>query len=1075
MKSVESSMLRIHVILICVLFMAMELTSQKLEPLKPSPVPFHQAEYLITQREMPRADSTFGVAISDYQKRNLIDSMALAALYRARTKTLINQLDSAHYYYDYCHEILSNRNDTLVLVKAMLPYVRTGIALLEFDLTLADSMGNIALSTIKNQLGECHPLVVNMLNDLGIINYIQHRYTVTDSLVTAARECAFSIYEDKDLRLIPTYNMSGAVSDDRGYITQAIKFYRSAIDLMQYHGMDENYDYARLLHNLANAMLEEGGALDAIELFQKSVAISEKKDDYKNNLNSSYYNIANMFNTIGYYNKALEYLEKVQTKNDRGEGLPDVHFAYELKSNIYATLGNKQESDRNHDLALENVISFYGEESELLGQLLLTRSRTLKKQQRDQEALVKVLSGLEMFEKFGWNIYDNDRGEFFFTAAEINLSLGDTSNAIKLAKKSINDFLNSEARQQLEASYSYSLLTQIFIVRNQIDSAEFYINEALELLYNGEGEYVFLKSYPISDFLPYYLFYDILATKINVLRKRYEATTDTEYLRVALEESRVLEEVLKQTSSTYLEEQDAVERVNLYWPYYESIISTRVETYGQEESKENFKSTLDVLEDTKDVVYKMALREASSSEMLGLSPDLAEQEEKFKSDIKRLDEELYTAELEGKDESAVNIRSQLLTMKNEYDVFKSELAKSNKRYYNAKYATSDLSMDELHNYLKKQQANLINYFIGEQQCLAFVITGDKEHIIELGHPSHINKQIDEAILTLRKVGDLKPLEELAKSIISPIHDVLDEEEIIVIPDGKLHFIPFEALVLKEDEFLVQKFQVQYSHSIAPLLNSLKLREGNGVFGIAPGFDIEIKDWLKVTSPESPQLALIQQPNAVNFVEEIAKTKSGKALLRRDATELKFKSRLDNANILVLATHAEADESHPLYSRISLLPEEQEDGLLHVFEILGLDLKYNLAVLTACETGLGALDRGQGVASLSHAFKYAGCQNILMSLWSIDEKQSVQITEDFLTGVTDGEDMSAALTNAKRHYLDKARGELLHPYYWSGLVLVGQSGQLPAPFNWWRPLTIALAISIALLIIAINRSRRKESE
>ena len=143
------------------------------------------------------------------------------------------------------------------------------------------------------------------------------------------------------------------------------------------------------------------------------------------------------------------------------------------------------------------------------------------------------------------------------------------------------------------------------------------------------------------------------------------------------------------------------------------------------------------------------------------------------------------------------------------------------------------------------------------------------------------------------------------------------------------------------------------------------------------------------------LTSISQPNAVALVQQLKELYNGLFLLEEDANESKVKNVMRAKSTLHFATHASVNESNPLQSYISLLPDTSgEDGLLHAFEVLGMELNSNLVVLSACETGTGQLSKGQGTISLSYAFRHAGCSNVIMSLWSLDEKPSMKIIEDF---------------------------------------------------------------------------------
>ncbi len=143
-----------------------------------------------------------------------------------------------------------------------------------------------------------------------------------------------------------------------------------------------------------------------------------------------------------------------------------------------------------------------------------------------------------------------------------------------------------------------------------------------------------------------------------------------------------------------------------------------------------------------------------------------------------------------------------------------------------------------------------------------------------------------------------------------------------------------------------------------------------------------------------------------------------------------------------------------------------DNYLYTYEIYNQNLSSNLAILTACETGKPTYQPGEGMISLAHAFNYAGSESILTSLWQIDEQSSTQILEYFYDYLEDGLPKDEALRKAKLDYLSKAKGRTLHPQYWAGLILMGDTTpiELSTSNNWFWILTICVIGSVLLFIL-----------
>jgi CHAT domain-containing protein len=260
----------------------------------------------------------------------------------------------------------------------------------------------------------------------------------------------------------------------------------------------------------------------------------------------------------------------------------------------------------------------------------------------------------------------------------------------------------------------------------------------------------------------------------------------------------------------------------------------------------------------------------------------------------------------------------------------------------------------------------------------------------------------------------------------------------------------------------------------------------GALALAPGFDDDLKKEYIARVPDSAlidrQFAnYVRQPFAVSTAQQLGTLLSAKVMVGGDATERGFRELAARYGILHLGTHAEMNATSPMYSRLVLSKDgsgvdPDADGYLHAYEIYELDLRAQLAVLTACETGAGRQDDGEGVRSLGYSFAYAGCPSLVMSLWSIDEKVSAEIIERFYAHLADGMPKHEALRQAKLDHLATASDELAMPYYWAGMVLVGDVAPLEqrgTRLKYWHWGLIGMA-AIAVLFWWRRRKTRVDS-
>ena len=141
--------------------------------------------------------------------------------------------------------------------------------------------------------------------------------------------------------------------------------------------------------------------------------------------------------------------------------------------------------------------------------------------------------------------------------------------------------------------------------------------------------------------------------------------------------------------------------------------------------------------------------------------------------------------------------------------------------------------------------------------------------------------------------------------------------------------------------------------------------------------------------------------------------------------------------------------------------EEEDGFLNIYELYNMDPKARMAVLSACNSGTGELKSGEGIMSLARAFFYAGVPNIVMTLWTVTDRQSYHLMLSFYKQLSKGRRAESALRKAKLEYLENALPGYQHPRYWSGYILIGNPENLFLS-HFYRQLLVASGILLALL-------------
>ncbi|MCC6402173.1 MAG: CHAT domain-containing protein, partial [Flavobacteriales bacterium] len=328
---------------------------------------------------------------------------------------------------------------------------------------------------------------------------------------------------------------------------------------------------------------------------------------------------------------------------------------------------------------------------------------------------------------------------------------------------------------------------------------------------------------------------------------------------------------------------------------------------------------------------------------------------------------------------------------------------------------------------------------------------------------------------------------LYQRLLAPVEPYLRGAELLIVPDGPLHQVSFDALLMRPADaasyvphLLIQRHAIAYLLSATTAVQFAELaREASGsALALAPGFTRDVKQRYlaqvkDTTAIDRRFLSYVRQPFAVRTAQALGPLLSARVHVGSEASEGRFRKEAAGHGILHLGTHAEMNATDPMYSRLVFSKDgsgvdPDADGYLHAYEIYELDLRAQLAVLTACETGAGRSD-GEGVRSIGYGFAYAGCPSLVMSLWNIDEKVSAAIITRFYEHLAAGLPKHLALRQAKLDHLAVAQDELALPYYWAGLVLVGEVE--PVDVGGWRRYRWWVMGGVLLIAVAVWWRRR----
>ncbi|MFN2530743.1 MAG: CHAT domain-containing protein [Pyrinomonadaceae bacterium] len=396
-------------------------------------------------------------------------------------------------------------------------------------------------------------------------------------------------------------------------------------------------------------------------------------------------------------------------------------------------------------------------------------------------------------------------------------------------------------------------------------------------------------------------------------------------------------------------------------------------------------------------------------------------------DLQKKLEEENSKSLPEKRGQVIDVYSkELAVAERDYENFLADISSSESFYSNVRSLKVPSGSDVQHQ-LQADTA-LIEYVLGEQEVVAFVVTAEGLHAKPI---SARHQDVESKVETLRglmlrnKTDEWKlPAAALYQTLVGPIENegwLKGKTKLYIVPHAILHYVPF-AVLQNKTKLLVDDYVIAYLPAAAALLEAnTSSGAGTSMLAMAPA-----NTRLQYTKLESESVS--------GFFP-----RQHTLLVGSKATESSFKQLADEFDLIHLATHGYFNKTNPLLSGLTLEPDGIDDGRLEVHEIMGLRLRAKLITLSACDTAVGSgyfshVPPGDDLVGLTRAFLSTGATAVLASLWEINDRSAVSFMDGFYRELR-RTDKATALALAQRHM--RGRAIYRHPYYWAAFVMVGQ--------------------------------------
>lgn len=697
-------------------------------------------------------------------------------------------------------------------------------------------------------------------------------------------------------------------------------------------------------------------------------------------------------------------------------------------------------------------------------------AQTLVEMREDKDQIRMYFDKAEgLFKESLGAAYDTEFLGFLRNKANFLAAEGYFKEALKTAMDGQNYLKNQKTDFSIPRLKSLLNLGEISQLAGDLQQASIWYDRADKLIGNSLS-----KSTNAADSLQYVFYKPQLVLSQSKLSYTQTKTRDAEFLKTELDKLKEVTQLLALRKTTVFKKEDVNNLLQQYGDIAEFAKKLALESYQLTKDETELNLLIELHESA--IYNRIRTR-------LNLKNDIA---------FARVPDSVKSVEKTLKNKISSLLANQasvndFLDADQQWKAFLNALKENYPDYYQLRYGKIKADLSNLKQAIPAE-TSVVRYIFIEDRLVAVVITADATQLVDLGvnNWSGLIGSYDQFYSDFMEFS--KYATALYDLLWKPLADKIETDKLIVIPDRELFNLNFEILTPKQiaryedmgTESLLAKHTISYNYSLL-LINQIedKAAFDRDFVGFAPGFSDSMKQKYLDASIDSldrdeAYLRLLPQPAISELTKNYAREFSGEVYLNTKASKRAFKTSADGHKIIQIGTHAQSDNVSPILSRLIFAKTSAaQDNSLYTYEIYNLDLKSQLAILTACETGKPRYQAGEGMISLAHAFNYAGSNAILTSLWKIDETATTQIMQGFYENLSTGQPKDLALKMAKLDYLTSAPQRATSPDYWAGLVLLGDTGAIDlttssSKWLWFLAVTILVLIFGMALYFRKNR-------
>jgi CHAT domain-containing protein/tetratricopeptide (TPR) repeat protein len=696
--------------------------------------------------------------------------------------------------------------------------------------------------------------------------------------------------------------------------------------------------------------------------------------------------------------------------------------------------------------------------------------------------------------------------DYYYQKSKIEVEKKNYKKALLYVNESLKQSLKTYGKKDIRTYDCYAIISRINSFNKQYDLLTINAQKALASV-SIDFEYVDLYKNPAIQNVAHKKNAIVaLVLKIQGLRGLYQQNKSPEIAQAIFSTTRFSTQVLEQLNKEF--KNPATKRRWLQTqaiPLFETAIASALDIAKSTGDSQYLQEAFELSERSKSMLMTDMLQEQTAAQAGGVPDSLVNKLQDLKRALHVAEKKRFDAITTQESAAEQEAEDRIFEINQELDILKRHFEKAYPKYYKLKYDENQVSLAEIQKALEPGSM-LLEFFEGNQTIYIFSVYKDRIEVASFERTADYNRlftrfsnsliDVESFIKNPVKVYNdfIKRSHQLYQALIAPV-DLQGIQRIIIIPDGELSYLPFEVLLTKpitpvEDEqetmqanfkilpYLLRDFSTNYNYSGRLWLERNLLSKNavnNRILALAPKYTgATMPEW-RGKREVSLRKKLTDLPGAFDEVLHLKENYAGAFYSNYDANEAILKKEAANYGILHLAMHGLVNTKKPEFSGLALAEDQsqEEDNFLYAYEIEQLPIQTSLIVLSACETGIGQYQKGEGVVSIGRSFVYAGAPSLLMTLWNLNDQSGAFIIEEFYRNLNNGLEKDEAIRQAKLYYLKTYSQEFAHPFLWAAFIQVGSYESISIASKhqyWWFYIFIGAVLFFILLLFYKKRTK-----